>query len=84
MAKNKRRERPRRADEPKAEKSVFVSPFKDLKRMLKDRPTAKGAAEGIRATVAPTTPESPLTALDDDTIFRQTAYAVSATQAQRG
>jgi DNA-nicking Smr family endonuclease len=76
MAKNKRRARPRRANEPKAEKSVFASPFKDLRRMLKDRPTAKGAAEGIRATVAPTTPESPLTALDDDTIFRQAVDGV--------
>ncbi len=77
MAKKKKPARPRRVTAPKAEKSVFASPFKDLKKMLKERPAPKNVVERLRETTAASTArESAPVVVDDETIFRQAVEGV--------
>jgi DNA-nicking Smr family endonuclease len=91
MAKRRKTREPREVpiSKPKAEKPAFGSPFKDLKKLLGERPQPKSPAKLIersRPTAAATTTllESASPAvLDDAAIFRQAVDGVRRLGDQR-
>lgn len=73
---------------PKAEKPAFSSPFKDLKKMLGERPQPKVAAKPVErakaaATATPIAASEPAPMLDDAAMFRQAVDGVRRLGDQR-
>lgn len=75
---------------PKAEKPAFSSPFKDLKKLLSQRPQPKGpekssskaAVKTPQAAATPIAAPEPAPALDDAAMFRQAVDGVRRLGAQ--
>src|SRR5580700_11569980 len=73
--------RPRKAPapKPKPEKPAFSSPFKDLKKLLSERPKPKSADKNpierakaaVATAVTPVAIAEPVPVLDDAAMFRQ-------------
>jgi DNA-nicking Smr family endonuclease len=77
VGKQKKPQKHRHVAKPKAEKSIFASPFKDLKTLLRNRPTPEGAADRLtRVTPAVNEPASASPVLDDEAIFRQAVEGI--------
>ena len=86
MAKKRKIRPPREVPIPKqkAEKPAFSSPFKDLKKLLSDRPQPKGpekspskaAVKTSQAAAKPVAAPEPVPALDDAAMFRQAVDGV--------
>jgi len=80
----------RRNPEPKAEKAIFESPFKDLEKMLRDRSPSDGVARreakpaGAPSTLssAPVAPETRAVP-DDEAMFRAAVDGVRRLGDQR-
>lgn len=75
---------------PKAEKPAFSSPFKDLKKLLGERPKLKSAdkkpverAKAVAAAVTPIVESEPAPVLDDAAMFRQAVDGVRRLGDQR-
>src|SRR5260370_37670569 len=84
--------RPREAPapKPKAEKPVFSSPFKDLKKLLGERPKPKSAdkkpterAKAVATAVTPSAIAEPVPVLDDAALFHQAVDGVRRLGDQR-
>jgi DNA-nicking Smr family endonuclease len=78
------------APKPKAEKPAFSSPFKDLKKLLGERPKLKSAdkepverAMAVAAAVTPIVESAPAPILDDAAMFRQAVDGVRRLGDQR-
>jgi DNA-nicking Smr family endonuclease len=89
MAKKRKTRPSREAPRPKAEKPAFSSPFKDLKKMLNERPQPKSPAKPIERAKVPTAAATPVAAsepapvLDDAAMFRQAVDGVRRLGDQR-
>jgi DNA-nicking Smr family endonuclease len=90
MAKRRKISPPRhQAPKPKAEKPAFSSPFKDLKKLLSERPQPTSPAKPIElakvaaAAATPITASEPALVLDDATMFRQAVDGVRRLGDQR-
>jgi DNA-nicking Smr family endonuclease len=90
----KRRKSPPRPHEaltskPKAEKPAFTSPFKDLKKLLSERPQPKSTdkpiehAKAVAAAVTPVAVAELAPVLDDAAMFRQAVDGVRRLGDQR-
>ncbi len=84
--------RPREAPapKPKAEKPAFSSPFKDLKKLLGERPKPKSAdrkpierAKAVATAVTPVVVAEPVPVLDDAALFHQAVDGVRRLGDQR-
>jgi len=86
MAKRRKTQPPRLGPKPKAEKPIFTSPFKDLKKILRERPQPKTAPPSIEHTKIAAAAATAVTAsglapesapvLDDAAMFRQAVDGV--------
>src|SRR5271168_5194111 len=89
MAKRRKTRPPREAPAPKVGKPAFGSPFKDLKKMLSERPRHQSLAKPVERAKVAAVPASPVAApepapvLDDATIFRQAVDGVRRLGDQR-
>jgi DNA-nicking Smr family endonuclease len=87
MAKRRKTRPTREAPKPKAEEPTFSSPFKDLKKMLSERPQPKSpailSAKVAAAPATPIAPSEPAPVLDDAAVFRQAVDGVRRLGDQR-
>lgn len=83
MAKRRKTPPPRQTPNPKAEKPAFSSPFKDLKKLLGERPRPKTPDKVVQPARPAAIVAAPEPILDDAAMFRQAVDGVRQLGDQR-